>query len=305
MKKYISTFKYIALVAIFSLAIISCKKDEPLPVEGSLATDTGSVTDLEGNVYKTVKIGNQTWMAENLRSTVFDRVTQMVLEYDTVGVVYDTLIVYDTISSQPLVIDTIYTTDSSFVITTDTSYVEVDITVNLAAGGNLWNAAAAPYYVPYLNISDNAENLGYLYNGLVVLSNRNICPNGWKIPNEDDWQELSLFLDSDRSYDGTNSAGGKLKSLDVSTWEQPNVGATNESGFNALPSGARFTNVDVPTNAFSQYQGLGRIAAFWIKSPVSPQQPLLKKAVLTTGSASLSISNENRTSGLAIRCIKE
>ena len=29
---------------------------------------TGTVTDIEGNTYNTIKIGNQVWMVENLRT---------------------------------------------------------------------------------------------------------------------------------------------------------------------------------------------------------------------------------------------
>lgn len=63
----IHILKYkLAIVFVF-LFIFSCKeKEEPKKVN-----ETGTMTDVEGNVYKTVKIGNQWWMAENLKVKKF------------------------------------------------------------------------------------------------------------------------------------------------------------------------------------------------------------------------------------------
>jgi uncharacterized protein (TIGR02145 family) len=38
----------------------------------TLKIETGTVTDIEDNIYKTVKIGNQWWMAENLRTGTYN-----------------------------------------------------------------------------------------------------------------------------------------------------------------------------------------------------------------------------------------
>jgi uncharacterized protein (TIGR02145 family) len=58
-----------------------------------------------------------------------------------------------------------------------------------------------------------------------------ICPNGWHLPTIDEWSVLSDFLG------GEAIAGGKMKEPGLEHWTDPNVGATNESGFTALPGG--------------------------------------------------------------------
>jgi len=55
--------------------------------------------------------------------------------------------------------------------------------------------------------------------------------SGWHISSDDEWTAL---IDNLGGYD---VAGGKMKESGTIHWRSPNVGATNESGFTALPSG--------------------------------------------------------------------
>ena len=60
----LSMFFFVVLVTI---SIVGCKEED----DNQRVFDTGTVTDVDGNVYKTVKIGNQWWMTENLKVTKF------------------------------------------------------------------------------------------------------------------------------------------------------------------------------------------------------------------------------------------
>ena len=74
---------------------------------------------------------------------------------------------------------------------------------------------------------------GKLYNWYAVNDPRVLAPEGWHIPSDAEWTELVNYLGGD------NIAGGKLREAGNSHWVSPNTGATNESGFTALPGGWR------------------------------------------------------------------
>jgi uncharacterized protein (TIGR02145 family) len=86
----------------------------------------------------------------------------------------------------------------------------------------------------WCNYSNNVANdtvYGKLYNWYSTVDPRGLCPTGWHVPTDDEWTILTNELG------GLDIASGKMKSL--SLWNAPNTGATNESGFSALPGGSR------------------------------------------------------------------
>ena len=175
------------------------------------ALQTGSVTDIDGNTYQTVKIGDQWWMAENLKVTHYR---------------------------------------NGDVIPNVTDITE-------------WSNLSTGAYCNYDNDANNATTYGRLYNWYAVNDSRNIAPEGWHVPSDEEWKELEVYLGMSQSdadatgWRGTDE-GGKLKETGTVHWNSPNIGATNESGFSALPGGFRYGN--------GTYDYMGNYAFFWSSS---------------------------------------
>ncbi|MFC1733159.1 fibrobacter succinogenes major paralogous domain-containing protein [candidate division KSB1 bacterium] len=79
------------------------------------------------------------------------------------------------------------------------------------------------------------DPFGALYNWYAVNTGK-LCPAGWHVPDDVEWDTLITFLG------GNPIAGGKLKDTGTIYWLPPNTGASNESGFTALPGGCRSEN---------------------------------------------------------------
>lgn len=104
----------------------------------------------------------------------------------------------------------------------------------------------------YDNDAAMVSTYGRLYGWETAVS---ICPMGWHLPLQEEWQELCDFLG------GRDVAGGKLKENGTSHWEDPNGGATNEVGFSALPGGYMWY--------WDRFQDLHEYAHFWTASKQS------------------------------------
>ncbi len=122
----------------------------------------------------------------------------------------------------------------------------------------------------YTNPESNVSLYGRLYtwdaimNGASASDNnpsgvQGICPSGWHLPSDSEWKELEMFLGmSQASVDSIGfrgaDEGGKLKSTGESHWNAPNAGATNSTGFSAMPAGSYDEG---------EFYAAGSITDFW------------------------------------------
>jgi uncharacterized protein (TIGR02145 family) len=215
---------------------------------------SNTVTDIDGNIYQTVQIGNQIWMKENLRTT---------------------------------------------------RYQNGDLLPNIT-DGNTWYNFTQGAWAYYNNDSSFNIPYGKLYNGFAAIDNRNMCPNGWHVPSDSDWNLLEEYIGvplneiPNTGGRGTDQAK-KLKEAGNTHWvdmqgmlgqpTQTNT-STNESGFTALPGGFRGT-------PFGDFQSMNYSAYFWAN--------LWQGARILQNSSYQIIKNINDTEqfGMSIRCIKD
>lgn len=115
--------------------------------------------------------------------------------------------------------------------------------------GGTWSGLTSGAYCEYGNNPAHVATYGRLYNWYAVDDSRNIAPEGWHVPTDAEWQTLVDYLG------GSSVAGGKLKETGTTHWNPPNEGATNESGFTALPGGFRYD--------YGHFYSMGVSAAFW------------------------------------------
>lgn len=128
--------------------------------------------------------------------------------------------------------------------------------------GAAWFALESAAYCDYDNDPAVSDTYGRLYNFYVIQNPAGIAPEGWHVPSDDEWKQLEMHLGMSQAsadsmlHRGTNE-GGRLKEAGTDHWEDPNLGATNSTGFSALPAGVRWQN---STSPFTRQ---GVLTMFW------------------------------------------
>jgi uncharacterized protein (TIGR02145 family) len=208
-----------------------------IPLNSIAQVGSATIKDINGNTYKTVLIGTQVWMAENLKTNKYNDGTAI-----------------------PLVTD-----DKS------------------------WKTLTTPAYCWFDNDTiSNKYRYGALYNWYAVSTNK-LCPKGWHVPADKEWTTLTTYLG------GESVAGGNLKETDTTHWESPNVLATNESGFTALPSGYR--------NLVGLFNYIGKYGYWWSSTECNVSYGWARIILYNGGSVDRVFTFKQ--DGWSVRCLKD
>ena len=156
---------------------------------------------------------------------------------------------------------------------------------------NQWNNLHTGAYRDYDDTPDNSITYGRLYNFYTIEDSRNLCPGGWHVPTDIEWRIL-------REYLGGINAGYMLKDTTTNHWHSPNTGATNHSGFTALPGG----QFDIYRGKFSH---IGLAGVWWSSTEIKPLFAAFW--VMEYNNQNMTSTNNGRLGnfGLSIRCVKD
>jgi len=162
-------------------------------------------------------------------------------------------------------------------------------------GTDVEDAKAYLYHDPR---TEPYSTYGVLYNWPAALT---ACPDGWHLPSDDEWKQLEIYLGmseeeadetTGRSTDGDE--GGKLKEAGTSHWNTPNTGATNESGFTALPGGY------CPNNGY--FFNIGALGYWW--SSTSFGSTAWYRS-LSSSRSSITRDDTYKDHGYSVRCLQD
>jgi uncharacterized protein (TIGR02145 family) len=156
--------------------------------------------------------------------------------------------------------------------------------------GNVdWSILSTEAYCDYTNDAAISSTYGRLYNWYAVSDSRNLAPAGWHIPTEADLITLGNYLG------GNTVDGGKMKESGTTHWQTPNTGASNSSGFTALPGGSR--------DPFGLFDNFGFHAYFWSSTEFNGSLSRLLHLYYDYGGPPM--HSFSKSFGFSVRCVKD
>jgi uncharacterized protein (TIGR02145 family) len=180
-----------------------------------------------------------------------------------------------------------------------TRYLNGD-SIPVISGYTQWGSAAGGARSIYNSDDDLEQVYGSLYNWFAVVDERGLCPDGWRVPSDADWKVLETELgmstaSSNRTGLRDRYAGGRLKEKGTSHWSSPNILATDEHGFKALPGGYR--------DISGVWRTLTRNANWWTSTELNEPNAIYRNIYFEN--AGIHRSGIHKHSGFSVRCVRE
>ncbi len=262
-----------AIIASFMFINLSCSDDDETKPDNGHSIEYGTVTDIDGNEYVTVILGDQEWMTENLRTTKYSDGSLIYYLEDNTE--------WSNTKSGAMAV---YPHDGG-VHEDDIEGIESD--------------------------EEMADAYGKLYNWYAVDDTRGLCPAGWVAPSDDDWTQLREYLIDNYDDIKPDNIGQALKSCrqvespeggNCDTEEHPRWNISDEAfgkdifGFSALPSGYRYPN--------GAYYHIGDYAKFWTADETATSG-FARRRYIRRGSNKLYEGVDMNNNGFSVRCIKD
>ncbi|MBP7563916.1 MAG: fibrobacter succinogenes major paralogous domain-containing protein [Candidatus Cloacimonetes bacterium] len=146
-------------------------------------------------------------------------------------------------------------------------------------------AKKLPAWCYYTSDTEYGKRYGKIYNWYAVIDPRGLSPEGWHVPSDIEWNELEKYL-------GANDIGTKIKS--PNGWQNDGNG-TNDSGFNGLPGGYRYSS-DGSFNNCGDY-------GYWWSSTGNLSNDAWYR-VLSCFDSKIGRYAGNKRTGFSVRCVR-
>jgi uncharacterized protein (TIGR02145 family) len=161
--------------------------------------------------------------------------------------------------------------------------------IPLVTDNSDWGNLNSDGFCWYDNDSISYKNdYGALYNWNAVNTGK-LAPIGWHIATDEDWNTLISYLGGD------SAAGGKLKEKGTGHWAVPNIGATNESGFTAIPGGYR--------HRYGEFFEIGQSSNLWSSTNATSDYDYFRGIGYDYKNVSRGIYDKRF--GFSVRCVKD
>jgi uncharacterized protein (TIGR02145 family) len=196
---------------------------------------SGGSRDQDGNRFKTVKIGKQEWMAENLTVSHFR---------------------------------------NGDVVPEATNEAE----------WRMMGEEGKPAWCVGLNNPDNGEKYGKLYNWYAVNDPRGLAPEGWHIPTDEEWTQLTNFLG------GEVAAAFRMRTTGYSDGKTDQ----DKNSFQGLPGGG--------CNEKGLFFGIGSHSYWWSDTEINASSAWCR--LLNYISCNVYTLPSSKLSGFSVRCLK-